>query len=375
MAERQRFKSPNRRPNLINQALPDIEIKLGDDEREYETEIRISEIEMSPDQTRKAIDINDPNIVNLATNIEELGLFYPVIVRPHPDKGSPYKWQMIAGARRVTAFRRLGREMIPAKIRTKLTKDNKKAWATTLSENALREQLKPNEAAVAIDEGRARFGMSRTEIAAVMGITPEAVSRLHGTSKLPIELIIELEKYDKLKSRHIAAFRTVMGRAKLSEIRASETDTEQITEIKKNIHLLLQRIVAEDLNGDNAIEYAKEIVSPKKIKTVLTSFNMRLPDVIKRRPKNMSVEKRTLFISQGERMIAILQKAIAEEKEQLAGQTETGQQEPPEPPELFDGLKSFDELKQLSEQNPLEGLKQRAGENPPDESTPPETTY
>ena len=330
MGERQRFKSPNRRPNLINQALPDIEIMLGDDEREYETEIRISEIEMSPDQTRKSIDINDPNIVNLATNIEELGLFYPVIVRPHPDKGSPYKWQMIAGARRVTAFRRLGREMIPAKIRTKLTKDNKKAWATTLSENALREQLKPNEAAIAIDEGRARFGMSRSEIAAVMGITPEAVSRLHGTSKLPIELIIELDKYDKLKSRHIAAFRQVIGRTKLSEIRENEADTEQLKEIKKNIHILLERIVAEDLNGDNALELAKEITSPKKIKTVLTAFNMRLPDVIKRRPKNMSPEKRTLFISQGERMIKLLQDAIEEERRLLEEQEETNEQLSPD---------------------------------------------
>ena len=313
MGERQRFKSPNRRPNLINQALPDIEIKLGDGEREYETEIRIDDIEMSPDQTRKSIDINNPSIINLATNIEELGLFYPVIVRPNPDRESQYKWQMIAGARRTFAYKRLGREMIPAKIRTKLTKDDKKAWATTLSENTLREQLKPNEAAVAIDEGRVRFGLSRDEIATAMGITPEAVSRLHGTNKLPDELIIELEHHDKLKSRHIAAFRLLLGRTKLSGISEDSGDSERDLKIKKNIRTLLNRIIAEDLNGENAIEQAKELLNPGKTKTVLTSFNMRIPDVIRRRPKNMSAEKRALFISQGERIIKILQDAVNEE--------------------------------------------------------------
>jgi ParB/RepB/Spo0J family partition protein len=210
LVERQKFKSPNRRPNLINQALPDIEIKMGIDEREYETEVIISEIEMSPDQTRKNVDINNSDIVNLASNIEELGLLYPIIVRPHPNPDSRFKWQMIAGERRATAFRRLGREKIPAKVWAKLKKDDKKAWATTLSENTLREQLKPNEAANAIDDGRVKYGLSRDEIAATMGLTPEAVSRLHGTNKLPEELIVELDRHDKLKSRHIAAFRLLM---------------------------------------------------------------------------------------------------------------------------------------------------------------------
>ena len=314
MGERQRFKSPNRRPNLISRELPDIDIKLGDDEREYEKEIRIDEIEMSPDQTRKEIDINNPNIMNLATNIEEIGLLYPIIVRPHPDESSPYKWQMVAGARRTTAFRRLGREMIPAKIRTKLKKDNKKAWATTLSENTLREQLTPIEAAVAIDDGRNKFGLSRDEIAVTMGITPEAVSRLHGTNKLPDELIVELDKHDKLKSRHIAAFRLLLGRAKLSDIRENYGDSEHVTKTKKNVRVLLEKVVSEDLNGDNAIEQAKDILNPGKIKTVLSSFNMRIPDVVKRRPRNMSKEKRALFIRQGERIIKILQDAVNEER-------------------------------------------------------------
>ena len=326
MGERQRFKSPNRRPNLISQELPDIEIKLGDDEREYETEIKITEIEMSPDQTRKNIDINNPNIINLATNIEELGLLYPIIVRPNPDADSPFKWQMIAGARRTTAFKRLDREMIPAKIRTKLTKDNKKAWATTLSENTLREQLKPNEAAAAIDEGRNKFGLSRDEIAATMGITPEAVSRLHGANKLPDDLISELEQHDKLKSRHIAAFRLLLGRTRLSEIRDSSGDSEHVIKTKKNIRDLLNRVVLEDLTGENAVEQAKEIQNPGRIKTVLSSFNMRIPDVIKRRPKNMSLEKRALFISQGERIIKVLQEALNEEKMILKKQKDKEQE-------------------------------------------------
>ena len=323
MTERQKFRSPNRRPNLINQALPDIEIKLRDDEREYETEILIEEIETSPDQTRRNIDINNPDIIDLASNIEELGLLYPIIVRPHPDPAGGYKWQMIAGARRTVAYQRLGRELIPAKVRTKLAKDNKKAWATTLSENTLREQLKPNEAADAIDDGRRKFGLSRDEIAATMGLTPEAVSRLHGTNKLPEDLIGELDRQGRLTNRHISAFRQVLGRVKLDSYRENPEDNDQVARVKGNVNELLRRITAGNLSGEEALEQAKSILTPGKVKTVLTSFNMRLPDVLKRRPKNMSLEKRLLFISQGERLIDILQKAVAEEKEKVQETTST----------------------------------------------------
>jgi ParB/RepB/Spo0J family partition protein len=269
--------------------------------------------------------VNNSDIVDLASNIEELGLIYPIIVRPHPVPGSSYKWQMIAGERRAAAYRRLGRDRIPAKVRTKLKNDDKKSWATTLSENTLREQLKPNEAANAIDEGRVKYGMSRDAIAATMGLTPEAVSRLHGTNKLPEELILELDRHDKLKSRHIAAFRLLLGRTKLANMKEAKDDSEQTKKTKNNIKDLLNRIVQEDLNGDGALEQAKDILNPGRVKTPLSSFNMRLPDVLKRRPKSMSLEKRALFIKQGERLIQLLQEAVNEEKTKLKSQREINQ--------------------------------------------------
>ena len=323
--ERPIFTLPDPKPNLIDQELPDIDIGLGNDEEEYEYEISINEIEMSPDQTRK-IDINSPDIIDLATNIEKLGLFYPIIVRPHPNLSSQFKWQMIAGERRVTAFQKLGREFIPAKIRTKLAKDDQVAWAVTLSENTLRKQLKPNEAANAIDDGREKFGLSRDEIAAAMGLAPETISRLHGINKLPEDLIVELEKHNKLKRRHIAAFRLLIGQFKLASINLEDSDTGQIAKIKENVNNLLKTILNDNLNGDEAIEQAKDILNPGKVKTVLTSLNMRVPDLIRRRPKNMSTEKRTLFINQGERIIKILQAAINEERLILQEQQERDNQ-------------------------------------------------
>ena len=52
------------------------------------------------------------NIDELAQNIAELGLLHPIVVTPPRDG----RWQLIAGARRLLAYRKLGRERIPATV-------------------------------------------------------------------------------------------------------------------------------------------------------------------------------------------------------------------------------------------------------------------
>ena len=49
----------------------------------------------------------------LAQNIAEIGLLHPIVVRPPARNG---RSQLIAGARRLRAYLKLGRDRIPATV-------------------------------------------------------------------------------------------------------------------------------------------------------------------------------------------------------------------------------------------------------------------
>jgi ParB-like nuclease domain len=77
-------------------------------ERENNTpEIPVADIEVG---TRHRHDMGD--IDALAQNIAEIGLLHPIVVTPAQDGRS----RLIAGARRLLAYRKLGRERIPATV-------------------------------------------------------------------------------------------------------------------------------------------------------------------------------------------------------------------------------------------------------------------
>jgi N6-adenosine-specific RNA methylase IME4 len=71
------------------------------------SDIPVDDIEVGK---RHRHDMGD--IDTLAQNIVELGLLHPIVVTPPRDG----RWQLIAGARRLLAYRKLGRERIPATV-------------------------------------------------------------------------------------------------------------------------------------------------------------------------------------------------------------------------------------------------------------------
>lgn len=75
------------------------------------TEIPISRIFMDE---RQRADYGD--IESLKFSIEQYGLLQPIVVEPRPEE----KFQLIAGGRRLTAFRALNRKTIPAIFRDQL---------------------------------------------------------------------------------------------------------------------------------------------------------------------------------------------------------------------------------------------------------------
>lgn len=97
--------------------------------REVSLPITIDDIDIA-DIRRQ---VNPAAVKRLAESIDQIGLRHPITVR---ERGERY--QLIAGRHRIEAFKKLGREHIPATI-VKMTNDDARLWE--ISENLHRADL------------------------------------------------------------------------------------------------------------------------------------------------------------------------------------------------------------------------------------------
>lgn len=97
--------------------------------RDVNMPITISDIDI-PTGRR---DVNAASVKRLAESIDKLGLRHPITVR---EKGERYV--LVAGRHRIDAFKKLGREHIPATI-VKMTNDEARLWE--IAENLHRSDL------------------------------------------------------------------------------------------------------------------------------------------------------------------------------------------------------------------------------------------
>lgn len=116
--------------------------------------IPVDAIRVSALNTRKNLDAGteDGGIDNLAASISEKGLVNPVTVRETLDG----RYELIAGQRRLLAFRRLGRTAIPANVRDDL--GDADATVLSLIENVQRADMHPLDKAQAYEVIRTERG-------------------------------------------------------------------------------------------------------------------------------------------------------------------------------------------------------------------------
>lgn len=140
------------------------------------TEVTIQDVQLSPYQPRVFFD--EDSIGGLMESIEQSGLHQPIIVRPI-GKG---KFELIAGERRLRSFQKLGRETIPAIVRTQTDEE---AMVAAFGENLQRENFTPYEEA----QGYARLvnelGFTQTQLAKRLGISHRRISHAVSILELP----------------------------------------------------------------------------------------------------------------------------------------------------------------------------------------------
>ena len=141
-------------------------------------EIAVDQIDANPFQPRRSFSAD--KLKELADSIRASGLVQPVLLRR-----SGGRYQLIAGERRWRAARQAGLAAIPALVREIGDRD---ALELALTENLLREDLNPLEAAQGYAALQQKHGLSHEEIAEHLGLDRSTVTNTLRLLRLPPEV-------------------------------------------------------------------------------------------------------------------------------------------------------------------------------------------
>jgi ParB family chromosome partitioning protein len=252
-------------------------VELSDDEKVVELEINL--ISPNPEQPRTVF--NKESIEELALSIREHGLIQPIIVKKRKDG-----YVLVAGERRVRAFRKLGETTIPAIVRGYNTVDFAEL---ALLENLQREDLTPIEEAMAYKNIIDNTAMTHEQLGQKVGKSRVHITNMLGLLKLPAIVIEDVNQK-----------RLTMGHARsLSKI--------------ENMKLLIDlrnRVISESLSVRELEALIRNNKSTKKDKRETFvynkykgQFNEVFQDKFKYRLSNKSL---TVSFKSEEELIAIL---------------------------------------------------------------------
>jgi ParB family transcriptional regulator, chromosome partitioning protein len=167
------------------------------------TAIPVSLIAPNPLQPRSRF--GEDELRELADSIRAKGILQPVLLRRTGDT-----YQLVAGERRWRAAQLAGVEAVPAIVRD-FTDDE--ALEVALTENLLRDDLGPLEAARAYRVLQERFGMSQEEIASKLGLNRVTVTNSLRLLKLPSK-VQEMLEHGDLTAGHARALLAVPSEAR-----------------------------------------------------------------------------------------------------------------------------------------------------------------
>ena len=157
-------------------------------------EVALDQIDPNPFQPRRAFPSD--KLQELANSIRSSGVVQPVLLRR-----SNQRYQLIAGERRWRAARLAGLAAIPDLVRELGDRD---ALELALTENLLREDLNPIEAAHGYEVLQQKHGLSHEEIAARLGLDRSTVTNTLRLLRLPPE-VQELISEGKISAGHARA--------------------------------------------------------------------------------------------------------------------------------------------------------------------------
>jgi ParB family chromosome partitioning protein len=213
------------------------------------TDIRIDLIDISDANTRKDLSDGqvDSTIEDLARSIERQGLLSPISVFATSDG----RYSLVAGQRRMLAFKYLGIESVPAVVHPAMTDES--ATAVSLVENVHRADMNPRDKAVAFKH-----------LVELLG-SVQAASRETGVGESTIRKYVQLLALAPALQESLAAGETknTQALAKLAQtftdVDEQESVWERISGFRQDIQLDVIGRVESDLgNLDELVNQATE---------------------------------------------------------------------------------------------------------------------
>jgi len=136
-------------------------------------EIALDKLELDPQQPRKTRD--PEKAAELADSVRSQGVLSPLLVTQIPGTD---RYRIVFGERRYHASQEAGLKSVPCVVREQL--DPLQILVIQLTENLQREDPRPLEVAASIArlENESEFGLSRSEIARLLGRSPSWVTNM-----------------------------------------------------------------------------------------------------------------------------------------------------------------------------------------------------
>jgi ParB family transcriptional regulator, chromosome partitioning protein len=132
-------------------------------------EIPIKDIQDNPHQTRKHFD--QEKITSLASSIKRSGLLNPITVLEE----SPGSYVLLAGERRLRAYKELGHTSIPALVRNNSNLSENDKFVISAAENLHRENLNAMELAKTFEILLLKEGITKKRLANELGSSEQYV--------------------------------------------------------------------------------------------------------------------------------------------------------------------------------------------------------
>jgi ParB family chromosome partitioning protein len=197
------------------------------------------------------------DVAGLCQDIEKNGLQFPICVQPAETvKGglpARFKYRIVAGHRRYTAFKILGRTIIPAIVRSDL--DEIQARALNLSENLNRENLNILQEAKAL-QAMYIAGCPREQVGKMLGVSGGWVQVRYSLLKLPEEIQQE-------------AAAGILNQQQIKLLCTLKTDEQQYEAVRK-----IKEAKARGEKPESISPRKKKLTTTKKPRTREEGFDM-----------------------------------------------------------------------------------------------------
>ena len=170
--------------------------------------VQVKTDEIRPNRAQPRADFNQNSIIRLADSIRRYGILQPLTVR-ETDPDDSYRYEIIAGERRLRAAKMLGYLTVPCIIKVA---DAQTSAELAIIENLLREDLNMFEEAYGFKKLIENHGLTQDEVARRMSISQSAVAnklRLLRFSYEEQKMMLE----NSFSERHARAIIRISGQA------------------------------------------------------------------------------------------------------------------------------------------------------------------